>query len=378
MSSKRIIIVRALLIASFQLIAGCFATGDELNRLDALELDKPDVAVSRQALSATGYGSVAWEQLDGATFSELKNNLHHLAGRDIALVLHWKAENIDDPARWDVVHDAVSRGIQVQPWLTLPESAGYFPSSTNYNAWITQAQYLMFLWRSRGLPSTTFVVDMEMPKAKLHRFQELTAAGDPFAVARFLNGNVNRAQFAAATVAYRGFVDYAHLLGFKVTVSTLLPLLEDYGDGDDFIRQGFNSPIDGIAWDEVSFQVHRTMYGASYPVTSYMVHEYGRLARNRFGARAGIGLGLTHPGIAVGNQSIVYANGNQLRLDAQAAKAAGFSPTRVGVYSFLGIYRSNDVGQWFQIPGSSAPLPDFGTGLLRASIQALDTLDWVR
>jgi hypothetical protein len=167
-------------------------------------------------------------------------------------------------------------------------------------------------------------------------------------------------------------------LGFKVTVTTLLPLLEDYGDGDDFLRQGFNSPIDGIAWDEVSFQVHRTIYGASYPLTSYMVYEYGRLARNRFGARAGIGLGLTHPGIDVGNQSIVYPNGNQLRLDAQAAKAAGFSPTRVGVYSFLGIYRSNDVTQWFQVPGSSRPLPDLGTGLLRASIQALDTLDWVR
>jgi hypothetical protein len=378
MSSKSIIAVRAFLIASLHVIAGCFATGDELDRLDELDSDNGEVAVSAQALSATGYGSVAWEELDGATLAELKSNLHHLAGRDIALVLHWKAENIDDPARWDVVHDAVSRGIPVQPWLTLPESLGYFPNATNYSTWITHAQYLMFLWRSRGLPSTSFVVDMEMSKSKLHRFQELTAAGDPFAVARFLNGNINRSQFAAATTAYRGFVDYAHLLGFKVTVTTLLPLLEDYGDGDDFIRQGFNSPIDGIAWDEVSFQVHRTLYGASYPLTSYMVYEYGRLARNRFGARAGLGLGLTHPGIDVGNQAIVYSSGHQLRLDAQAAKAAGFSPSRVGVYSFLGIYRSDDVGQWFQVPGSSRPLPDFGTGLLRASIQALDSLDWVR
>lgn len=378
MSPRSIIAIRACFIASIHVLSGCFATGHELDRLDELESDNTDVAVSVQGLSATGYGSVAWEELDGATLAELKSNLHHLAGRDIALVLHWKAENIDDPARWEVVHDAVSRGIPVQPWLTLPESLGYFPNATNYSTWITHAQSLMFLWRSRGLPSTSFVVDMEMSKSKLHRFQELTAAGDPFAAARFLNGNINRSQFAAATTAYRGFVDYAHLLGFKVTVTTLLPLLEDYSDGDDFIRQGFNSPIDGIAWDEVSFQVHRTLYGASYPLTSYMVYEYGRLARNRFGARAGLGLGLTHPGIDVGNQAIVYSSGNQLRLDAQAAKAAGFSATRVGVYSFLGIYRSNDVGQWFQVPSTSWPLPDLGTGLLRASIQALDTLDWVR
>ena len=235
----------------------------------------------------------------------------------------------------------------------------------------------MFLWRAHGLPSTTFVVDMEMPKDKLHRFTELTAAGDPFAVARVLNGNINRNQSAAATVAYRGFADYAHALAFELTLSALLPLLEDYGDGDDFLRQGFNCPIDNVPWDEVAFQVHRTIYGAQFPLTSYMVYDYGRVARQRFGSRAGIGIGLTHQGIS-SDPSIVYSNGDQLRLDVQAARAAGFPYQRIGVYSFLGIYSRPPATQWFQSATARAPLPDLGTGLLRFSIQFLDTLDWVR
>jgi hypothetical protein len=363
-----------LTIAAALLAAGCLATPEDIA---AIEQEEGAVAVHSEALSATGYGSVAWEELGGATLAQLRNNLHHLEGRDIALVLHWKAENVDDPARWDLVKYALSRGIQVQPWLTLPEHLGYFPNATNYDTWISYAQYLMFLWRSHGLPPTTFIVDMEMSKNKLHRFQELTAAGDPFAVARFLNGNINRNQFAAATQAYRGFADYAHNLGFKVTVTTLLPLLDDYADGDDFLRQGFNSPIDGIPWDEVSFQVHRTIYAGSYPVTSYMVYDYGRLARQRFGSRAGIGLGLTHQGIA-SDPNIVYPNGNQLRLDAEAAKAAGFSPARVGLYSFLGVYNRAPVSQWFQVPANRTPARDSGTALLRSSIQFIDALDWVR
>lgn len=359
-----------LCIGSIGLSAGCLGTPEDLDEARAVE-------VAAQALSATGYGSVAWEELGGATLEQLRSNLHHLQGRDIALVLQWKAENIDDPARWAVVEDALARGIQVQPWLTLPESSGYFPNATNYDTWIANAQYLMFLWRSRGLPTTTFIVDMEMSKAKLHRFEELTAAGNPFAVARFLNGNIDRRQYAAATAAYKGFVDYSHNLGFKVTLTTLLPLLEDYTDGDDFLRQGFNCPINGIPWDEVSFQVHRTIYAKSYPVTSYMVYEYGRLARQRFGSRAGLGLGLTHAGIAT-DPSIVYPNGNELRLDAEAAKAAGFSPARIGLYSFLGVYNRAPVNQWFQIPRTLTPARDSGTASLRSAIQLLDTLDWFR
>ena len=116
---------KVCLIAAFGWIGGCLASAE-----DIAGVEEEGVAVTTQALNTTGYGSVSWEDLGGATLQQLRDNLHLLEGRDIALVLHWKAENIDDQARWELVHYAYSRGIAVQPWLTLPENQGYFPNST--------------------------------------------------------------------------------------------------------------------------------------------------------------------------------------------------------------------------------------------------------
>jgi hypothetical protein len=142
------------------------------------------------------------------------------------------------------------------------------------------------------------------------------------------------------------------------------------------LRQGFNCPLDGPNWDEVSIQVQRTLYAKSYPLTSYMVYDFGQLAKQRFGDKAALGLGLTHAGIS-SDESIVYRNGDELRLDVEAARAAGFSAERVSVYSFLGIYR-RDAEDWFQAPRNAAPARDRGTRTLRTAMQALDTLDAVR
>lgn len=353
-----------LMLGLLAVISGCAAPRDA------------DVALKTEALSTSGYSNVAWEELDGASIAELRTQLPLLQGRGIALVLQWKADNLDDAERWELVFDALDRGIPVYPWLTLPEDVGYFPNATNYDMFIGSAQYLMFVWRTLyGLPPTTFLVDMEMSKSKLEEFQRLTASGDLFGTARFLNRNIDRTQYREAALEYRKFVDYAHALGFRITVTTLLPLLEDYTDGDDFLRQGFNCPLDGPDWDEVSIQAQRTLYAKSYPLTSYMVYEFGRLAKERFGDKAGLGLGLTHPGISP-DSSIVYRNADELRLDVEAARAAGFSSERVGVYSFLGIYRRDD--DWFQEPTNAVPSIDSGTLPLRAAMQTLDALDAVR
>jgi hypothetical protein len=336
------------------------------------------VAVSAQETgpSTTGYGNVAWEELDGASIADVRSHLDVLAGTNIALTLEWKADAIDDQSRWDLVADATARGIRVQPWLTLPESQGFFPNATNYEAWISAARTLIATWRAEGLPPTTLVIDMEISKDKLKRFEELTAAADAFGVAKFLNANIDRDQYASAAKAYRVFVIDAHELGFGVNLTTLLPLLDDYADGDDFLRQGFNCPIDGDVWDEISFQVQRTLYAKSYPVTSYMVYDYGQLAQHLFGQRAGLGLGLTHAGIS-SDPDVLYESGDELRLDAAAAQAASFTPEHVGLYSFLGIYSRPPVSQWLQTPGPQVPANDLGTGLLHASIRAIDALDWV-
>jgi len=364
------------------------------------ENDEGDLQVSSQALTSPGFGSVAWEELTptpaGGTLANLKASLPLLQGRDIALVLHWPSTKLADAARWDIVNDARARGIRVFPWVTLPNGSaadnlpgasnyaktGYFPNDTNYAEWIAKAKELMAMWRARGLPPTTMSVDLEMRKNRLHQFAEMTGNGAPLdQIEALLRQGINPTRWQAARAAFKKFVDEAHAQGFKVNMTTLLPMLDDFVDDDADLRQAFGVPLENppltsssIQWDEISFQVQRTLYGENFPnVTSYFVLDYGRLARLLFGARAGVGLGLTHGGIS--NTAPLYPNGTELRLDVQAALKAGVPSAKIGVYSFLGMYTRTPTTQWFQAPQSSTgPSLDLGTGLVHGSFWTLDGL----
>lgn len=375
----------------------CAACGGQ----DALSSDETGSA-SASAVASPGYGSVAFEELTptpaGGTIADAISRLSWLQGRGVAVTLHWKAENINDPERWRFVAEAKRLGIRVHPWLTLPEGrpededprspnhalTGYFPNATNYAAWIGHAKSLMAEWRRRGYAPTTMVVDLEMRKRDLHRFAELTNAGDMLGVIALLNSNINRTQYAAALKAYKTYVDEAHDLGWTVEASTLLPMLDDYADSDDGLRQAFNIPLDNnpqaasaIKWDTVTFQVMRTLYQESYPgLTPYFVRYYSGEARMRFGALAGVALGLTHRGISP--TAPVYATGTDLRLDVEAARQAGIPTSKIGVYSFLGFWQHQPPRppeDWMQTPQTRPswwPLPDTDTWLVQFVQTGLD------
>jgi hypothetical protein len=362
-----------------------------------------DLSVQAQSLSSTsGYTALPWEVLPddpASSLANLRSNLWRLQGRNIALTLHWPSTSIDtwDQERWDLVQSAHGMGIPVYPWVTLPEAVtteqktpgtlaysetGYFPNSTNYASWISRSQFLMFLWRSMGYGRTTMVVDFEMRKEKLHEFDDRSSRGDVSGVLNLLRENTNRARQADAIAAFRNYVQYAHSQNFNVAVSTLLPVLEDYADGDDSLRQGFTVPLENaptsagaIQWDVVSFQAHRSLYRKSFAnLAPYFVYDYARMALQYFGSKAGIDLGLTHAGIGSGN--IVYTGPNELRQDTGAAVRAGIPSGRIGVYSFLGIVNSTNPDLWFQAPLSYTP-PVFGdsaTSAVHVSQRGLDAL----
>jgi hypothetical protein len=389
-----------------------FGSGCASPAVDDAESAPPHVdqiaAYDQALLSRPGFGQVAWEELlpppgSGATqppentIAALSQKLPELAGTGVALVLHWRAANLNDTARINLVKKARAQGTPVHPWLTLEEGTaaqnepghadyaktGYFPNDTNYAAWIAKAKELMTLWANNGLGTTTFVVDLEMRKPRLHQFAAMTANGTaPQTIANWLKAGINRPRHTSSIAAFKAFVDYAHARNHKVAASTLLPMIDDYGDDDDDLRQAFTVPLENdtssaaaIQWDEISMQVQRTLYAESYPlVTSYFVQDYALLARILFGNKAGVGLGLTHGGIS--DTAPLYTNGEQLRLDVQAARYAGIPREKVGVYSFYGMYRRTPLSQWFA-PQQSVywpVFPDPQTGLLHASVFVLDGL----
>jgi len=337
-----------------------------------------------QAPGTPGFGSVAYEELDplpeGGSLEDLTASLDRLQGLGVALMLHWTSEDIHDPRRWQVVAAAHARGIEVRPVLTLPEgseadedpasprhaSTGYFPNTSNYAAWIASSKQLMTSWTSRGYAPTTMVIDLEMRKRRLHRLADLTGPDtDPLGVLSLLAQGIDRPRYALAMAAFRAYADYAHQRGFRLHVTTLLPVIDDYLDGDDSLRQAFGIPLGNTPgdrpWDSVSIQVHRTLYGERYVgLTSYFVYDYARAIRKVFGDKGAIDLGLTHGGIVA--SAPLYANGDELRRDLEAALSAGIAPEDIGIYSWLGMIAPEHapLSQWLQPPVDLRPPHDDG------------------
>jgi hypothetical protein len=321
-----------------------------------------------------GFGGVAYEEFDplpeGGSLADLRRLLPQLAGRGVALCMTWNSERIDDPERFEIVREAQALGIPVHPVLLLPEGSeadedpasprhaetGYFVNTSNYAAWIARSKQLMAVWRAHGFPPTTMVIDMEMRKRRLHRLSALTgSATDPLAVYGLLRSGIDRRRYAAAVAAFEAYAHDAHAQGFKLQLTTLLPMLDDYHDGDDSLRQAFGTPLPNdpraIPYDVVSFQIHRTLYGERYVgLTPFFVYDYARAARALVGERAAVDVGLTHAGIA--SMAPVYANGDELRKDVEAALAAGIRRENVLVYSLLGMVAPGrgPLDRWLQPP----------------------------
>ncbi|HEY6877823.1 MAG TPA: hypothetical protein VI299_07375 [Polyangiales bacterium] len=327
-----------------------------------------------QALPA-GYGFVASEF---GSPSEVASALPLLATYKVGLVLDWPSSEVASMERFDLVRAAHAQGVEVHPWLLLPEQEGYWANATNAEAYDRAARALLDNWRAAGLAPSTLVVDMEMPIDRTRHFLGLLSAGDQDGAIAYLRSKIDRAQYARATALYGALVDHAHGLGFKVEVSMLSQVLDDYADGDDGVRQGFSTPLDAIAWDAVTFQAYRTLNasalaGSAPATSSYFVFDYARRARAKFGTRAGVMVGFTDPG-DLAPEVARYTHGDQLREDIDAASWAGLPRSKIGVYNLNGIVTRPPVQQWFAPRSllSVPPLPDIATLLTRLQAARLD------
>jgi hypothetical protein len=310
--------------------------------------------------------------------SEVEASLPLLATYGVGFVLDWPSTDIANHDRLALVRKANALGIEVRPWLLLPRDQGYWPNSTNARAYDQSARLLLDTWLAAGLAPATLVVDMELPIARAEQLSALILAGDTDGVTTFLRGGIDRAQYTEATRIYRDLVVYAHSRGFRVELSTLMQVLDDYLDGDDGLRQALNIPVAGIAWDTCTFQLYRTLnpllVGTSVPPASaYFVFDYALLARSLFGGRAGVGLGVTEPG-DLAPDAPAYSDPSQLRQDVDAATLAGIERRNIGVYNLRGISRRAPSAAWF-VPRSLVllpPLPDAATLLTRFNTIRLD------
>jgi hypothetical protein len=332
-------------------------------------------AILAPAPKGSYFGDIAVEEFPAAGgkpafgIKDITNDvIDKLAAKGVALAVHWPSTKLDPVTGKeliDFVKRAQARNLEVRPWLLLPEgtgpAAGYFASSDNYAAFIAAGNKLINLWAKPevGLKPTVFGVDMELRRDRLDAVLKLQAAKDDLGSASLLATYVNRAQFTAATAAYKKFVQDAQLRGWKVQVVTLPQLLDDdnAADHDDDLHQAFNCPIKGIPWDSISFMTFRTLFSgiSGTKLTAEFVRSYSDIAYRTYGAKASVTVGVTDPGVTTGVPT--YDSAAEMREDIVAACQSGIVPSKVGLYSLRGVIASSK-GIPFESWFSSKAVPD--------------------
>ncbi|MDB4991296.1 MAG: hypothetical protein JWN04_6474 [Myxococcaceae bacterium] len=359
-----------------------------------------------RALSDTSFGFVGVEPIveDGSQkpleiapnlvehMDEIRQALPLLHEAHVSLVMIIQAVKVRDPALrnevFELVEEAVARGLEVRPVPLLSADDGYFPNATNVDAYLPVVRELVAQWKARGLAPNTLVVDMEPSR-------DLMAALSSFRLVKALpRHQIDRERYARAVSLYAALVEELHAAGWKVSVTTQATLLADYGDGDDDLRQYFNVVLDQVPWDQVEFQLYRSAYRSQSPgLDSYFVYDFAKKAAQQFpGTPVGVGLGLTHPGPTYPRTAT--EDQKALREDLGAALAAGVPRERITVYNLKGIllgppfcdkvlrcsatdysYKSNEPRSWFMnADGRAAPSESASTKLLWGEFELADKL----
>lgn len=405
---------RELLSSALILLAGCAAEPVQS------EPEQPEIAETSQALNANqqaGFGSVAWEYIADPNYKHLTDRLGSLVGHGIALTVNVPSVLINTPKTdpsgpWSAIERALALNIPVTLWLTLPEfpsamsgytkatdptgnlyhadpsfkTTGYFANATNALEFVAKAQALKSRFEQL-FPGkkATLLVDMEIRKELIPLYAQVPATSPAEQLDFFKRyGELGRASnYNAALNTYKTFVSNVRNAGWKVDVTTLVQMLDDYADGDGSLRRSYGIVLDdprqanAIQWNRAFFQAYTTFYGGALPgLTNYFVYDYARLARSIYGAAAGVDVGLTHGGIDP--NAAIYWSPIPLAQDVSAALAAGIPRASIEVYSFLGMFGSPasdaNIESWlFPVPPINlAPPPDLATGILHSTDSAAD------
>ena len=154
-------------------------------------------------------------------------------------------------------------------------------------------------------------------------------------------------------------------------------LVDDRLDGDESIAMALWTPVEGLGWDRVSFQVYRTLF-AAYSANLLgtddvfgpgLVSSYAADIIDLYGDRAAIDVGATGPGMLVHGGMTEPV---ELQGDIAAALAAGISLNAIHIYSLEGLVAQDDPHAWVAIPEPSAPSDETAVGSIRGWIQDMD------
>ncbi|MBI2890482.1 MAG: hypothetical protein HYY13_06815 [Nitrospirae bacterium] len=328
-----------------------------------------------QAPSSAGVS--LWSEFE--TLDEVEAALDTLSRHGLALNRSVVLGELDADDLERFLRAAERKGVPVRLWPELSPEEGRWPSVATRHSFIPFAEDLMALVRERDLPVDTIYIDLEPPLTRgleLQRALEEPGANPITVLTQYFEGKVADPDFEAARADYAALAEAAHSEGFKIHLTTLPFILDDFADGDPTIQRAMESPVSGIAWDECSFQVYTTLLSGllGLPLGPDLVYSYGRTTVELFGEKAALDLGtfLGKPDTFSGTAG--YEDPSQLEADVRAAVAAGIPPERLHIFSLEGLISRPDPDPWFNwdLNNPSPPPTSATTTAVREFLSSLD------
>jgi hypothetical protein len=307
-------------------------------------------------------------------YDEVEVELDALDNASTELVLAIQPHDIGTGSLESVLLAARRHGVPVRARLLLDDSDGYWPNQTNLREFRDHVDEF-WRWNERGeLGVKRIVVDMEPPLDDSTQLVQAIESGGIADALPVLVENRDAEAFADAQAAWAAAVDDWHDDGMLVDVVALPHLLDDFGDDDLDLQDMFESPIDGIDWDEVGFMVYQNLYGTpDARLGPDLVRSYSVTAIERYGDRAAVTLG-TIGDVGKITTAIGYSDPEPLRIDVSAAATAGIANVRV--FSLDGAVDHGGSAMWLDdlelVPGEVVPNP--AVQQARDTIAAFDAM----
>jgi hypothetical protein len=281
-----------------------------------------------------------------------------------------------------VCRAAEDNALALRLWPLLTHAKGYWANQENVEAFIAYVETLRG-WAADDCPRLEgFVVDLEMPYERALELEDQFAQGGSMGdLLNFLLLGIDEDLFETARLRFADLVHDLGAQGYLVSASTLPMIVDDAEDGDETIAKALWTPVQGVPYDKISFQVYRTHYDAVWgwtiadgPVSfpSGLITSYANSILTHFGDKGAIDLGIV--GSAGVSELPGMTDAAALQGDIAAALAAGLPPGRIQVFSLDGLFEMDDRAAWVALPDPVVAPIDASTLEIRELFSNLDLL----
>ena len=302
-------------------------------------------------------------------YGEVVPTLPTLKRYDCDLLLHVGREDIGNADLLALCRAARSNGVHVAAWFLLPYDEHLYVGETTADA-IRDFSLRFVDWaRNENLGIEWVVFDCEPSPLLGGKLFAAVRRGNVIALARILRDETDPTLFSESIEKLNQLIDDLHSRDFKVMGAANRVFLDFLRQGNIVVQDSLNAPFSMVHWDRVSFITYR--YKASQAQYVGMVHRYAELARQHFGDKAALDLGLLgdqrnmpeHQERAVlfggGSYFVSYLDGMRSINDLQevVGVAVGRNVTHINLYSLDGAVDSvAGLDYWLHAASEIEPL----------------------